>query len=75
LVVVAISASPSTRWRGTPSTPRGSGYWFFGLLVSGCFLLLGLVRGLFGFLALLLLVLVFGLLGFLGFLALWWSTS
>jgi hypothetical protein len=69
--VLAISASPSTRWRGTPSTPRGSGFWFFGLVVSGCFLLLRLVRGLFGFLALLLLVLVFGLLGFL---ALWWST-
>src|SRR5829696_3545384 len=64
LVLVAISASPSTCWRGTPSAPRGPGYWLFRLLVSGCLLLLRFVGGLFGFFALLLFVLVGGLFGF-----------
>src|SRR5215217_6443974 len=64
LVLVAISTSPSTCWRGTPSTPRGPGYWLFRLLVSGCLLLLVLVGGLFGFFALFLFVLVGGLFGF-----------
>src|SRR5829696_7286699 len=64
LVLVAISTSPSTCWRGTPSTPRGPGYWLFRLLVSGCLLLLRFVSGLFGFFALFLFVLVSGLFGF-----------
>src|SRR5215213_6132233 len=64
LVLVAISASPSTCWRGTPSTPRGPGYWLFRLLVSGCLLLLRFVSGLFGFFALFLFVLVSGLFDF-----------
>src|SRR4029450_12212302 len=64
VLVVAISASPSTRWRGTPSTPRGSGYWFIGLLVLGCLLLLRFLRGLFGFFVFLLLRFLCGLFGF-----------
>src|SRR5215217_4194296 len=64
LVLVAISTSPSTCWRGTPSTPRGPGYWLFRLLVSGCLLLLRFVGGLFDFFALFLFVLVGGLFGF-----------
>src|SRR5215218_1204566 len=64
LVLVAISTSPSTCWRGTPSTPRGPGYWLFRLLVSGCLLLLRFVGGLFDFFALFLFVLVSGLFGF-----------
>src|SRR5215211_4159429 len=73
-VLVAISASPSTRWRGTPSPPPRWDYRFFGLVLVGGFLgffvlwLLVLVPGFLGFLALWLLVLVGG---FLGFLALW----
>src|SRR5215207_1606007 len=63
VLVVGISASPSTCWRGTPSAPRGPSYWLFGLLVSGCLLLLRFVGGLFGFFALFLFVLV-GLFGF-----------
>src|SRR5215203_3822744 len=64
LVLVAISTSPSTCWRGTPSTPRGPGYWLFRLLVSGCLLLLRFVGGLFDFFALFLFVLVSGLFDF-----------
>jgi hypothetical protein len=70
--LVAISASPSTRWRGTPSTPRGSS-WFFGLLVTryvivrlrafvlvflGTFLAGGLVLGFLGCVAFFLVVFV-----------------
>src|SRR5215204_4490971 len=64
VLVVGISASPSTCWRGTPSAPRGPSYWLFGLLVSGCLLLLRFVGGLFGSFALFLFVLVGGLFGF-----------
>src|SRR5215207_2103342 len=64
VLVVGISASPSTCWRGTPSAPRGPSYWLFGLLVSGCLLLLRFVGGLLGSFALFLFVLVGGLFGF-----------
>jgi hypothetical protein len=61
--LVAISASPSTRWRGTPATPRGSSYWFFGLLNRGLVIvrLRAFVRGFLG-------TFLFGglVLGFLG---------
>src|SRR5215203_177581 len=70
VLVVGISASPSTCWRGTPSAPRGPSYWLFGLLVSGCLLLLRFVGGLFGFFALFLFVLVGGLFGFFALLLL-----
>jgi hypothetical protein len=68
--LVAISGPPSTRWRGTPSTPRGSSYWFFGLLVTRYIIvrLRAFVLGLFGFAAFLLFVLVLGFFGFAAFL-------
>jgi hypothetical protein len=81
--VVAISASPSTRWRGTPATPRGSSYWFFGLLnrgllivrlrafvrgFLGTFLVGGLVLGFLSCVAFFLVVFVLGFLGFAAFL-------
>src|SRR5688500_960742 len=76
-VFAAISAPPSTGWGGTASTPGGSSYWFFGLLIlrrviarlgvlllgffALCFFVL--VFGLLGLFALFFFVLVFGLLG------------
>jgi hypothetical protein len=78
--VVAISGPPSTRWRGTPATPRGSSYWFFGLLNRGLLIvrLRAFVRGflgtflvgglVLGFLSTILVVFVLGFLGYVAFL-------
>src|SRR5215208_1523690 len=66
-VFAAISAPPSTGWGGTASTPWGSSYWFFGLLILRRVIArLGvLLLGFFAFFFFFFFVLVFGLLCFL----------